>query len=159
MARIGRPPLYNNCLDLAAACEMYFEQQDEKEKPYTVPGLAVAIGFASRQSILEYRHKDQFADTLKAALARIEAQRNEQLLTSPHAAGKIFDLKNNFGWKDKTEVETTVNTTVTIGLSDDFRSRIEALKGTGQGQIEARVIDAVAIPQNDKEIERSSGDD
>ena len=37
----------------------------------------------------------------------VEAFTEEMLITGKNTAGVIFSLKNNFGWKDKTEVEAT----------------------------------------------------
>ena len=80
----------------------YFSACDKDSKPYTVPGLALALEFADRHSLHDYMDKDEFAPVLKMARLRIETQRAEALVTraSGHV-GLIFDLKNNFGWKDK----------------------------------------------------------
>ena len=69
----------------------------------TICGLAVAIG-TTRETIREYGNNPKFVDTIKKARARIEAY-NEQRLFGNNVAGVIFNLKNNFGWKDKQEQE------------------------------------------------------
>jgi hypothetical protein len=135
MARLGRPPLYNNCMDMEAACELYFETCDEGELidhvlktgevvklrrpiPYTMTGLALALGFCDRQALWNYKERNEgsenFVDTIKRARARIEEQRSRQLLDGSNPVGKIFDLKNNFGWVDKHEVEANTSISVTI---------------------------------------------
>ena len=78
----------------------YFKECEEKQVPTTVPGLAYALGFVSRQSLWDYSKKKAFSYTLKRAKVYIEAERNIMLLTEQNAAGKIFDLKNNFEWID-----------------------------------------------------------
>jgi len=101
--RVGRPAKYTNAEDLEDAILDYFDACDENEppEPYTVPGLAYFLGFESRQSIFDLKQKKEFSYTIKRALMRIEQQRNVQLLKDGNAAGKIFDLTNNFGWKNE----------------------------------------------------------
>lgn len=77
----------------------------------TVAGLSLALGM-SRQALLDYEKKDEFLDTVKRAKQRIEAS-IEQRLFGNSVTGVIFNLKNNFGWKDKTETEHSGN----LGLS------------------------------------------
>ncbi len=62
MAKMGRKPEYNNCLDLDMAAELYFEgciYEDEgdyiKRKipiPFTVTGLAMALNL-DRKNVLD----------------------------------------------------------------------------------------------------------
>jgi hypothetical protein len=95
----------------------YLVEVDHKVKTkqidYTITGLAIALG-TTRQTLLEYEgevsgrdSKDpRYADTIKDAKTKIEAYW-EQKLASPSPTGTIFNLKNNYGWKDKTEQDLT----------------------------------------------------
>jgi hypothetical protein len=86
-----------------------------KQIPYGITGLALALD-TSRETLLDYEkgkydsgediegYKAEFSDTIKAAKVKIENY-NELMLYSPSPTGTIFNLKNNFGWKDKTEQE------------------------------------------------------
>ena len=103
---IGRPLKYKSNEELQKAIDDYFIMCDKKEKPYTITGLGLAIGLDRRQ-LLEYGEKDVFNNTIKLAKERVHAYAEEHLYKSGIAAGVIFNLKNNFGWKDKTEVEAT----------------------------------------------------
>ena len=103
---IGRPLKYKTNEELQKAIDNYFKMCDKKEKPYTITGLGLAIGLDRRQ-LLEYGEKDVFNNTIKLAKERVHAYAEEHLYKSGIAAGVIFNLKNNFGWKDKTEVEAT----------------------------------------------------
>lgn len=81
--------------------------------PYTVTGLALSLN-TSRQTLLEYEgevegreKKDpRYADTIKNAKLKVH-NFVEQVLYTPTPTGAIFNLKNNFGWKDKTEVDNS----------------------------------------------------
>ena len=103
---IGRLLKYKSDEELQKAIDNYFKMCDKKEKPYTITGLGLAIGLDRRQ-LLEYGEKDVFNNTIKLAKERVHAYAEEHLYKSGIAAGVIFNLKNNFGWKDKTEVEST----------------------------------------------------
>lgn len=78
-----------------------------KQIPYTITGLALALD-TSRETLLNYEERDEFFDTIKKAKDRCEHY-NEQMLFSTTPTGTIFNLKNNYGWKDKTETDVTSN--------------------------------------------------
>lgn len=121
----GRPPVFDDPFVLKRKCDEYFELCDcnkvtvphkktgelideYRQKPYTVIGLARHLGFKSRNSLLHYEGKPEFADILLDARLRIEEQRNEQLIDkSGIPGGIIFDLKNNHGWRDESSVEVS----------------------------------------------------
>lgn len=111
----GRPPKYKTPEELADAIDWYFFEKcfdscgNERliHKPVTVSGLAYYLGFADRQSITDYQNKDEFTFTIKRAKIRIENYLEEKL-SGNNVTGTIFNLKNNFGWKDKTEQEVSV---------------------------------------------------
>lgn len=77
------------------------------QKHYTITGLANFLQ-TSRETLINYENRDEFFDTIKAAKARCEEQW-ENLLIGSNATGPIFNLKNNYGWKDKTELEADLN--------------------------------------------------
>ena len=73
----------------------------------TVTGLAVALD-TTRRTLLDYEASDEYSHTIKAAKTRIEAF-NEAILVNGGAvpAGVIFNLKNNWGWVDRQELDVT----------------------------------------------------
>lgn len=122
---VGRPPKYKTPEEMQVVIDEYFAECDNRLKeihtkegdsvavcipePYTMSGLAYALDM-SRQALLEYNKKDQFLVTIKRARARVERDVERRLLEGTvGAAGPIFNLKNNFGWKDKSEIENTVH--------------------------------------------------
>jgi len=75
------------------------------QQPYSVTGLALALK-TSRETLINYENRDEFFDTIKEAKSKIENFLELQLnSTSP--TGTIFNLKNNYGWKDKNETDIT----------------------------------------------------
>jgi hypothetical protein len=105
----GRPLLYTNVEDLQRDIDDYFNICEEENRPYTMSGLALHLGM-SRQSLVNYGNKDDFFDTVKQARQKVENYLEEHLYGSS-VTGVIFNLKNNFGWKDKQEVDSNVNLT------------------------------------------------
>ncbi len=70
-------------------------------RPPTVTGLALALGFTSRQALLNYQAKKAFVDTVLRAKARIEAYAEERLFDRDGQRGAEFSLKYNFRWADE----------------------------------------------------------
>lgn len=119
---MGRPRKYNKVEDMEDAINKYFTDCDIKSEPYTISGLALALGFDSRQSLLNYcKYEDDedvsFLDTIKRAKAKCEFDIERGLLSGKYnPTGAIFNLKNNYDWKDKQEIEAEVNSTVDINI-------------------------------------------
>ena len=66
-------------------------------------GLAYYLGI-SRQTLVNYSNQDQFFDTIKKARDRVQMQLEENALSNKaNPTFTIFNLKNNFDWKDKIE--------------------------------------------------------
>lgn len=139
----GRPPKYSSKEEIQAKIDAYFEECQGKvlldsegspirdkngnliytnKRPITVTGLALALGFTSRQALLNYQAKKEFVDTITRAKAVVEMYAEERLFDKDGAGGAKFSLANNFeGWKEKKQVEADVNKDVTINveLTDD----------------------------------------
>lgn len=112
----GRPLKYESVEEMQKDIDKYFTDCDEQGKPYTVSGLAYALG-TNRQTLLNYEAKEGFFDTIKGAKAKIETF-NEEMLYSKEVptTGVIFNLKNNYGWKDTQAIEADVNSNVDIKI-------------------------------------------
>lgn len=100
----GRPRLYSDPVELEQRVEAYFA---ECVTHPTMAGLAYFLGFESRDALADYeKYEAPFSRTVKRARLRIEQNRSERLLDKDtFTPGLIFDLKNNHGWKDKTEAD------------------------------------------------------
>jgi len=123
----GRPPMYTSPDQIKRLIDQYFEDckgipLTDKEgnpvltkwgqpvmihsKPPTITGLALALGFNSRQSLLNYQDKPEFMDTITQAKARVEEYVESRLFDKDGANGAKFSLTNNFkGWREKQQTE------------------------------------------------------
>ena len=138
----GRPPMYTSVEEMQKKIDAYFEECDGKilfdpdgnpmrdkngrfirddRKPYTITGLALALGFATRKSLLEYEGKEEFVNTIARAKSRVERYAEERLFDKNGANGAKFSLANNFkGWSEKQQIEGSINTKqeITVELID-----------------------------------------
>ena len=97
-----------------------------ESKPPTVTGLALALGFTSRQALLNYQGKEEFVDTITRAKSRVEQYAEERLFDRDGSHGAQFSLRNNFkGWKSK-DIEETEDVSM---VDDGF---MEALNATAR---------------------------
>ena len=134
----GRPPKYETPKEMQSIIDVYFlscaANRDDTKLPAnlsdedrtvavdiddvvpTISGLAYTLGMSTesfRRYGLESDTKDsEFSATVKRAKQRVEMSL-EQRLAGNSVTGSIFSLKNNFGWKDKTEQEISGGLEVT----------------------------------------------
>ena len=103
MGKVGRPKAFKSVEEVEEKINAYFNYCEEKEKPYTMSGLAYYLE-VSRQTLVNYSNQDQFFDTIKKARDRVQMQLEENALSNKaNPTFTIFNLKNNFDWKDKIE--------------------------------------------------------
>ena len=103
MSERGKPPKYKSAQEMQGKIDDYFMYNEEQEEPLTITGLALHLGFESRQSIYDYEKSGDYSYTIKRARLRIENFAEKKLFgVSP--TGAIFALKN-FGWRDKQEID------------------------------------------------------
>ena len=139
----GRPPKYKSKKEIEGKIEAYFKgcegeilKDDEgnpilnkygnpviiNQRPPTVTGLALALGFVSRQALLNYQAKEEFVDTITRAKSRIEQYTEERLFDRDGTNGAQFSLRNNFaGWNDKKKTELD---------EEEQKARIENIKAS-----------------------------
>jgi len=101
----GRPLKFKTPEDLEEMVDGYFTNCDLEKKPYTITGLALWLD-TSRETLLDYQERPEFSDTIKRAKGKCENWVEEgALMNKINATAAIFNLKNNYGWKDKIEQE------------------------------------------------------
>lgn len=71
----------------------------------TLTGLALFLGFTSRQSLYDYKKREEYTEIIERATLYVEMSYENQL-GEKNVAGAVFALKN-MGWRDKQEVVAT----------------------------------------------------
>lgn len=97
----GQPPKYSDPNQLHEKCSEYFLECEENKEKATITGLALFLGFESRQSLYDYKEKKEYSYILKRATLAVE--------NSYETSGSAFDIfaLKNMGWKDKNEIDHT----------------------------------------------------
>lgn len=117
---MGRPAIWTDPEEFDKAIDKYFT--DEPMPTWT--GLAIHLGFESRQSLEDYKSKEGFSYPIKKALLKIEKIYEERLF-SKNPTGSIFALKN-FGWRDKQEIDQKTEHSGQINHSIDYSKLSES---------------------------------
>ena len=104
--KVGRPLKFKDKEELQKKITEYFDKCSETGKPLTITGLAVALD-TFRSVLIDYESKDEFSYTIKKAKEYIHAWTEEYLFTGKNQTGAIFNLKNNYGWKDSSQTDIT----------------------------------------------------
>lgn len=72
--------------------------------PPTVTGLALAIGFRTRKSLIDYAARSvEFKEIIERAKSEVEKYCEERLFDKDGVKGAIFSLQNNFGWCEQKD--------------------------------------------------------
>ena len=140
---VGCKPKYKNAAELSEAVDRFFEDckghtiTDSNgviitykngvpviigAHPPTVTGLALALGFKTRQSLLDYQARsDKFNDIITVAKSRCEEYAERRLYDRDGVNGAKFSLTNNFkGWREKPLEDTSD----TLSKLDEVLSKI-----------------------------------
>nr|DAR33429.1 MAG TPA: DNA packaging protein gp3 [Caudoviricetes sp.] len=140
----GRRKL-NNVQELKQKIDTWIADKQEADEVMTRSGLCLYLNISkdtmnkymhevSRQDTVLERseidgelHSLTIADLLKRANLAIESDLERRMISGKgNVAGIIFDLKNNHGYADKSEVNT-VNTSVKAVSDEDIDKRIAEL--------------------------------
>ena len=124
MNLMARPRKFKTVEEMQIKIDEYFQMCDEKTEtkiddkgraktfyePYTISGLCLALDI-DRSTLIEYAAIPEFSNTIKKAKLKVESWVEKKAMTGDaNATFAIFSLKNNFGWKDKQEVEVADKT-------------------------------------------------
>lgn len=117
----GRPRLYTDHAEFDQLVEAYFKDCEENHKKPTLTGISLFLGFCDKETFGTYDAVSiEFSRTVKKARMRIEENRHQLLVNNKtFTPGIIFDLKNNHGWKDKSETD--------FGVSSDLKAMMAAI--------------------------------
>ena len=121
---MGRKPTFASAEEMQEKIDAYFESCEPKllcdrngdpmlnkngepvyygGRPLTIQGLAFALGFNSRQSLLNYKAKKEFVDTVTRARLRVEQYAAEQLFDRDAQRGAQFTLAYGFDYCRESE--------------------------------------------------------
>jgi hypothetical protein len=87
-------------------------------KPFTITGLAYFLD-TTRETLMDYESEkyddkdksaeenQKFSDTVRKCKLMIHAYAEEQLFIGKNPNGAMFNLKNNWKWKDESIVKNT----------------------------------------------------
>lgn len=124
---VGAPPKYKTAAEMQEKIDAYFADCEGEllrdangdpvldkygneiyshQRPPTVTGLALALGFTSRRALLNYEGKREFVHTITRAKARCEQYAEERLFDRDGTNGAQFSLRANFGWNDKPQEQS-----------------------------------------------------
>ena len=113
--------------------------------PYTMSGLARRMGI-DRRTLLDYSKRDLFLPAIKEAREKVHEDVETRLMEK-QAVGAIFNLKNNFDWKDRTEVEQS------------GKIELEAVKKYSDKELDAIIRDKVKANVERRQRELGDGVD
>ena len=138
---VGRPPKYKSKEEIEEKIDEYFKKCEGEiltdddgnpvlnkfgnpvyinQRPPTVTGLALALGFRTRLSLLNYQGKAEFMNTITRAKSMVEEYTEQRLFDRDGSSGAQFSLRNNFkGWNDKPPFDLDV---------EEQKARIEKLR-------------------------------
>lgn len=136
----GRPPDFTSAIEMQIRIDKYskdcegtiYKDKDGEtvfdkygspiitgDKPLTITGLALALGFTSRQSLLNYQGKEEFVDTITRAKSQVEEYAETRLFDKEGSNGAKFSLSNNFkDWRDKQDIELNGSMVIFNGEKD-----------------------------------------
>lgn len=124
MAGKGNPRRWRSAKALQAAVDQYFEECSEKGRVPSVAGLALALGFMSRQALARYtdrmheENNDDYVVIVTSAKTRIEEANIQLAYNKEASAGARFMLQNGFNYSEKQEIGLNGNT-IKVELVDE----------------------------------------
>lgn len=124
MAGKGNPRRWRSAKSLQAAVDQYFEECSEEGRVPSVAGLALALGFMSRQALARYtdrmheENNDDYVVIVTSAKTRIEEANIQLAYNKEASAGARFMLQNGFNYSEKQEIGLNSNT-IKVELVDE----------------------------------------
>ena len=123
MAGKGNPRRWRSAKALQKAVDHYFADCEERGRVPSVAGLALALGFMSRQALYRYtdreneNNSDDYVTIITKAKLKIEEENIQLAYNRDASAGARFILQNGFNYSDKKELST--NSVIKVELEDD----------------------------------------
>jgi hypothetical protein len=107
---VGRPPKYATPEEMEEGIKAYFNEMLMAERPPTLAGLALFLGFLDVMSLYDQESRKEygaeFSYAVKKAVMKIQSNHEERLFGG-NPTGSIFWLKTQAGWKETQVSEHT----------------------------------------------------
>lgn len=123
MAGKGNPRRWRSAKELQAAVDQYFEDCQQNHRVPSVAGLALALGFMSRQALYRYTDRenenssDDYVTIITRAKLMIEEENIQLAYIRDASPGARFILQNGFNYAEKRDIST--NAVIKVELEDD----------------------------------------
>lgn len=115
MAGKGNPRRWRSAKALQKAVDDYFADCEERERVPSVAGLALDLGFISRQALYRYtdreneNNSDDYVTIITRAKLRIEEENIQLAYNRDASAGARFVLQNGFNYSEKQDIGLNSN--------------------------------------------------
>lgn len=115
MAGKGNPRRWRSAKALQKAVDDYFAECEERGRVPSVAGLALALGFMSRQALYRYtdreneNNSDDYVTIITRAKLRIEEENIQLAYNRDASAGARFVLQNGFNYSEKQDIGLNSN--------------------------------------------------
>lgn len=115
MAGKGNPRRWRSAKALQKAVDDYFADCEERGRVPSVAGLALALGFMSRQALYRYtdreneNNSDDYVTIITKAKLRIEEENIQLAYNRDASAGARFVLQNGFNYSEKQDIGLNSN--------------------------------------------------
>lgn len=166
----GRPLKYKTSAEMQEEIDLYFQECRDGiqmvnefgdpiynkdgspamagQKPPTVTGLALALGFTSRTDLLRYEAKDEFYSTIQKAKSRIEEYAEIRLFDRDGVQGAKFSLANNFaGWREQQDINVNTGAVQQAGEYQTLRELKEEREKQSKAQ---EIVDIQPVEESDE---------
>lgn len=110
--------------------EIYVEECEVKEKPMTLAGVILALGFSSRDAFNRYGTKPEYREVISRIRLSIE-EVYETRLHGPAAAGAIKWLSVHAGYTERVDIGNPNGETFKVEGESTASSELELLRKVG----------------------------
>lgn len=115
---VGRPRKYDSPEDMQEAIDAYFAGCKESGDIPLQSGLALCLGFASRQSLYDYSQIEKFSYILDEARLRCEDALSQMALKNKaNSVIAKLHLAANYGYSDKQQIEHSSDPEAPISIN------------------------------------------
>lgn len=92
------------------------KNEDGKDTPLSISGFAAFAG-TNRMTLLNYRGRKEYMKEIENIKAQCEGDAVDRMLSGrSNPISQIFNLKNNYSWKDKSELDATVEGNLGVSI-------------------------------------------